>query len=113
MTPQHKIGSGFGATSTADEVLVGVDLTGKLAIVTGGYSGIGAETTRAPVGAGAHVGVRARRVEQARAEIGDIAEVDELDLCDLDSVRAFAERFLATGRDGGVMIGSAGMTAGP
>jgi len=113
MTPQHKIGSGFGATSTADEVLAGVDLTGKLAIVTGGYSGIGAETTRALVGAGAHVVVPARRVEQARAEIGDIAEVDELDLGNLDSVRAFAERFLATGRDIDIMIDSAGIMACP
>src|SRR5262245_59081019 len=46
-TAQHKIGSGFGATSTAGEVLAGIDLTGRLAIVTGGYSGIGLETTRA------------------------------------------------------------------
>jgi NAD(P)-dependent dehydrogenase (short-subunit alcohol dehydrogenase family) len=112
-TPQHKIGSGFGATSTADEVLAGIDLTGRTAIVTGGYSGIGIETTRALVGAGAHVVVPARRVEQARAEVGDIAEVDELDLGDPDSVRAFAERFLATGRDIDIMIDSAGIMACP
>ena len=85
-TPQHKIGSGFGATSTADEVLAGIDLTGRLAIVTGGYSGIGLETTRALAGAGAHVVVPARRVEPAREAVGEIAEVDELDLGDLDSV---------------------------
>jgi hypothetical protein len=40
-TAQHKIGSGFGAETTAAEVLAGLDLTGKLALVTGGYSGIG------------------------------------------------------------------------
>jgi NAD(P)-dependent dehydrogenase (short-subunit alcohol dehydrogenase family) len=112
-TPQHKIGSGFGATSTAAEVLAGHDLTGRLAIVTGGYSGIGIETTRALVGMGAHVVVPARRVEQAKAEIGDIAEVDELDLGDLGSVHAFADRFLATGRDIDIMIDSAAVMACP
>jgi NAD(P)-dependent dehydrogenase (short-subunit alcohol dehydrogenase family) len=113
MTSQHKIGSGFGAHSTADEVLAGIDLTGRLAIVTGGYSGIGLETTRALTKAGAHVVVPARRVEPAREALGDLAEVDELDLGDLDSVRAFADRFLATGRDIDFMINSAGIMACP
>ncbi len=114
-TPQHKIGSGFGATSTADEVLSGIDLTGRLAIVTGGYSGIGIETTRALTKAGAQVVVPARRAEAAREAVEDIpnVEVDELDLGDLESVRAFAERFLATGRDIDIMIDSAGIMACP
>jgi NAD(P)-dependent dehydrogenase (short-subunit alcohol dehydrogenase family) len=112
-TPQHKIGSGFGATSTADEVLSGVDLSGRLAIVTGGYSGLGLETTRSLARAGAHVVVPARRTAPAREELGDLAEVDELDLGDLGSVRAFAERFLATGRDIDIMINSAGIMACP
>jgi NAD(P)-dependent dehydrogenase (short-subunit alcohol dehydrogenase family) len=114
-TPQHKIGSGFGATSTAVEVLAGIDLTGKLAVVTGGYSGIGLETTRALTGAGAHVVVPARRrasAEQALAGIGDV-EVDELDLADLDSVRAFADRFLASGRHLDMIINNAGIMANP
>jgi NAD(P)-dependent dehydrogenase (short-subunit alcohol dehydrogenase family) len=88
-TPQHKIGSGFGAGSTAREVLEGIDLTGKLAIVTGGYSGLGLETTRALARAGAYVVVPARRratAERALAGI-DGVEVDELDLADLASVR--------------------------
>ena len=113
MTEQHKIGSAFGAHSTADEVLAGIDLTGKLAIVTGGYSGIGLETTCALVKAGAHVVVPARRVESAREALGDMAEVDELDLGDLNSVHAFADRFLATGRDIDIMINSAGVMACP
>lgn len=114
-TPQHKIGSGFDATSTADEVLAGVDLSGRLAIVTGGYSGIGVETTRALTRAGARVVVPARRVEPAREALAglDGVEVDHLDLGDLDSVRDFADRFLATGRDLDIVINSAGIMACP
>ncbi|HEY0448847.1 SDR family NAD(P)-dependent oxidoreductase [Actinophytocola sp.] len=120
-TPQHKIGSGFGATSTAADVLAGIDLTGKLALVTGGYSGIGLETTRALSAAGAHVVVPARRratAEEALAGLGEAGveagvEIDELDLADLDSVRAFAERFLASGRRIDLLINSAGIMAAP
>ncbi|MGY6020124.1 SDR family NAD(P)-dependent oxidoreductase [Streptomyces spinosirectus] len=114
-TAQHKIGSGFGANSTAADVLAGVDLTGKLAIVTGGYSGIGLETTRALTEAGAHVVVPARRratAEEALAGVNGV-EVDELDLGDLESVRGFAERFLASGRTVDIMIDSAGIMACP
>jgi NAD(P)-dependent dehydrogenase (short-subunit alcohol dehydrogenase family) len=114
-TAQHKIGSGFGATSTAGEVLTGIDLTGRLAIVTGGYSGIGLETTRALTEAGAHVVVPARRratAEEALAGVKD-TEVDELDLGDQESVRGFAERFLASGRTVDIMIDSAGIMACP
>ncbi|MFF7965564.1 SDR family NAD(P)-dependent oxidoreductase [Streptomyces sp. NPDC007903] len=112
---QHKIGSGFGADSTADEVLRGIDLTGRLAIVTGGYSGLGLETTRALAKAGAHVVVPARRPEVARQELAGIenVEVDELDLGDLDSVRGFAERFLASGRSIDFLIDNAGIMACP
>src|SRR5438477_562428 len=48
-TPQQPIGSGFGYRSTAVEVIDGIDLSGKLAIVTGGYSGLGLETVGARV----------------------------------------------------------------
>ncbi len=114
-TPQRKIGSGFGARSTADEVLEGVDLSGKLALVTGGYSGIGIETTRALARAGAKVVVPARRPQAARQAVGGIAgtEVAELDLSDLDSVRGFAGRFLDSGRTVDYVINSAGIMACP
>ncbi|NUS16178.1 MAG: SDR family NAD(P)-dependent oxidoreductase [Streptomyces sp.] len=114
-TPQKPIGSGFGARSTADEVLAGIDLSGKLALVTGGYSGIGLETTRSLVRAGAHVIVPARRPETAREALSGLpgVETDELDLADLDSVRAFADRFLATGRSLDIVIDSAGVMACP
>ncbi|MEW9556171.1 SDR family NAD(P)-dependent oxidoreductase [Nonomuraea sp. NPDC050783] len=114
-TPQHKIGSGFGARSTAEDVLAGIDLSGKLAIVTGGYSGLGLETTRALAGAGARVVVPARRPEAAREAVAGLpgVEVDELDLADLESVRGFAERFLATGRSAEIVIDNAGIMACP
>ncbi|MFD5029047.1 SDR family NAD(P)-dependent oxidoreductase [Streptomyces sp. NPDC058220] len=114
-TPQHKIGSGFGADSTAAEVLRGIDLSGKLAIVTGGYSGLGLETTRALAGAGARVVVPARRRATAEEALDGIdgAEIDELDLADLDSVRGFAERFLASGRNVDLVINNAGIMACP
>ncbi|MEU4246836.1 SDR family NAD(P)-dependent oxidoreductase [Amycolatopsis sp. NPDC026612] len=114
-TAQHKIGSGFGATTTAAEVVAGADLTGRLAIVTGGYSGIGLETTRALTAAGAQVVVPARRRATAEEALRGFenVEVDELDLADLGSVRAFAGRFVAAGRGIDVFVGSAGIMALP
>ncbi|MUL41424.1 SDR family NAD(P)-dependent oxidoreductase [Streptomonospora sp. PA3] len=119
-TAQRPIGSGFSARTTAKEVLEGIDLGGRLAVVTGGYSGLGLETTRALAEAGAHVVVPARRPEAAEeaaaafaAQAAGGVEVDELDLADLDSVRAFADRFLASGRSIDIMIGNAGIMACP
>ncbi len=63
---QSPIGSGFGAASTADDVIEGIDLRGKTAIVTGGASGIGVPTVRALRSAGATVVVPARNVDGAR-----------------------------------------------
>src|SRR5450432_2733600 len=59
-TLQKPIGSGFNATSTAGDVIKGVDLSGKIAIVTGGYSGLGRETARVLRSAGAKVIGRVR-----------------------------------------------------
>jgi NAD(P)-dependent dehydrogenase (short-subunit alcohol dehydrogenase family) len=114
-TAQHPIGSGFGYRSTAAEVIAGIDLSGKAAIVTGGYSGLGFETVKALAGAGAHVVVPARRPEQAAAMLDGIenVEVETLDLADLDSVRAFAERFLDSGRSLDILINNAAVMACP
>jgi NAD(P)-dependent dehydrogenase (short-subunit alcohol dehydrogenase family) len=115
-TPQQPIGSGFGPRSTATEVLAGIDLTGRLAVVTGGYSGLGLETVKALAGAGAQVVVPARRpaaAEEALAGAGVSAEVDALDLADLDSVRAFAQRFLDSGRAIDILINNAAIMAAP
>ena len=114
-TPQKRINSGFGARSTAAEVLDGIDLSGRLAIVTGGYSGIGFETTRALAGAGAQVIVPARRRARAEEALAGIdgVEVGDLDLGDLDSVHAFADRILDAGRSVDFLINNAAIMACP
>nr|WSW49504.1 SDR family NAD(P)-dependent oxidoreductase [Streptomyces sp. NBC_01001] len=93
-TEQHPIGSPFTANSTAEDVMAGLDLSGTSAVVTGGYSGLGLETTRALTAAGAHVIVPARRPEIARAALAELEGFDvvPMDLADLDSVRAAAAR---------------------
>lgn len=113
---QKPIGSGFGRQSTAATVIEGIDLSGKTAIVTGGYSGIGLEMVRALAGAGAHVVVPARRPEAAREALAQVAgnlEVAAMDLADLASVRAFAEDFRAAGRRLDLLINNAGIMACP
>ena len=114
-TPQHKIGSGFGAKTTASEVLNGIALGGKLAVVTGGYSGIGLETTRALTAAGARVVVPARRPESAAQTLDGLeqVQVETLDLGDLASVERFADRMLQDGRTVDIVIDSAGIMACP
>jgi NAD(P)-dependent dehydrogenase (short-subunit alcohol dehydrogenase family) len=100
---------------TAAEVLDGIDLTGRTALVTGGYSGIGVEVVRALAGAGAHVLAPARRPEQAAAVLAGIdgVEVSELDLADPSSVAAYADGVLADGRPLDIVIGNAGVMACP
>jgi NAD(P)-dependent dehydrogenase (short-subunit alcohol dehydrogenase family) len=114
-TPQRPIGSGFGYRSTAAEVLEGIDLGGRLAIVTGGYSGLGLETVRALSGAGAEVIVPARRPEHAAEVLSGLerVRVDELDLGDLDSVGGFAQRVLDEGRGVDILINNAAIMAAP
>ena len=90
---QRPLGSGFDAHTTAAEVLAGIDLTGRTALVTGGYSGIGLEVVRALHAAGAHVLVPARRPELAAAELAGLerVRVGEVQLADQASVAAYAE----------------------
>ncbi|MFE6553374.1 oxidoreductase [Streptomyces sp. NPDC057746] len=114
-TPQRPLPSGFGAASTADDVIKGIDLTGKVAIVTGGYSGIGLETARVLRAAGADVVVPARDTERARAALKGVdgVEVEQMDLLDPASVDAFAETFLGSGRPLHILVNSAGIMATP
>ena len=75
-TPQRPIGSGFGYRSTAAEVLEGIDLGGRIAIVTGGYSGLGLETTKALSAAGATVVVPSRRRAHAEEVLAGVPRVE-------------------------------------
>ncbi len=111
---QQPVDSGFGAASTAAEVMKGIDLSGRIAIVTGGYSGIGLETARVLRSAGAQVIVPARDRERAvRALQGLDVEVAAMDLLDPASVDAFAESFLATHGVLHILVNSAGIAGAP
>ena len=108
---QHPLGSGFSATSTAAEVIKGIDLKGKIAIVTGGNAGIGLETTKVLASAGATVIVPARDIEKARKNLQGIpnVEIEIMDLARPDAIDAFAEKFLASGRPLHLLINNAGI----
>ena len=110
-TFQKPIQSGFTAYSTAADVIQGIDLTGKTAIVTGGYAGIGLETVRTFVGAGAKVVVPARDVNKAAKNLAGIPNVtiEQMDLMDPASIDAFAEKFLLTGSPLHLLINNAGI----
>lgn len=114
-TPQTPIASGFGRASTADAVIAGIDLSGRTAIVTGGYSGLGIETVRVFLAAGARVIVPARDVGRARAAMTGVAaaEVWPMDLLDPASIDAFARRFLAEGTPLHILVNNAGIMALP
>lgn len=108
---QKPIGSGFGAASSAQEVIKGIDLKGKTIIVTGGYAGIGLETVKALVSAGASVIVPARNIEKAKKSLMGISnvEVETMELMNPDSIDAFAEKFLASNRPLHLLINNAGI----
>jgi NAD(P)-dependent dehydrogenase (short-subunit alcohol dehydrogenase family) len=108
----------FSATSTAAEVIEGIDLTGRRAIVTGGASSIGIETARALAGAGAEVTLAVRNAAAGARTAEDIAAstdakqvlVAPLDLADPASVAAFLEAW-----DGplDILVNNAGVMAAP
>lgn len=108
---QQTIGSGFNAASTTTDVIRGINLTGKIAIVTGGSTGIGLETVKTLSKAGATVIVPARNVEKAKENLKGVTnvEIEELDLINPGSVDAFAEKFMASGRLLHLLINNAGI----
>ena len=114
----HRITTPFGAQSTAEEVIAGIDLSGQRAIVTGGSSGIGAETARVLAGAGAEVTLAVRNLEAGVRTARDIGAstgrgevlVSPLDLADPASVAAFIANW-----DGPlhILVNNAGVMAPP
>jgi NAD(P)-dependent dehydrogenase (short-subunit alcohol dehydrogenase family) len=112
----------FGATSKTDEVLEGVDLSGKRILVTGVSAGLGVETARTLAAHGAQVVGAARDLnkaktatEQVRAQAanGGGLELVELDLASLASVRACADALISAGDPFDLVIANAGVMACP
>jgi len=113
----------FGATSSTDDVLSGLDLRGTRILVTGVSAGLGIETARSLAAHGAHVVGAARDLAKAKvataqvradaARAGGGLELIELDLADLKSVRACADRLLAKGESLDIVIANAGVMATP
>src|SRR6202049_4870190 len=113
----------FGATSTTEDVLSGINLRGKRIFVTGVSAGLGVETERSLAAHGAHVVGAARALKKAEAAIvqvrrdaeanGESFELVALDLASLKSVRACAEELLKKGEPFDVVIANAGVMATP
>jgi NAD(P)-dependent dehydrogenase (short-subunit alcohol dehydrogenase family) len=113
----------FGATSTTDEVLSGIDLRGKRILVTGASAGLGVETARSLAAHGAHVVGAARDLAKAASATAQVKkdaaansgsfELIELDLANLKSVRAAADSLLNKGKFFDVIIANAGVMATP
>ncbi len=112
----------FGALSTTNEVLAGVDLSGKRVLVTGVSAGLGVETARALAARGAHVIGAARDLRKAESAMepawesarnGGGVELITLDLASLTSVRACADKLLAAGKPLDLVINNAGVMACP
>ncbi len=113
---QVKVDSGFPPRTDGAEVIKGIDLAGKTAIVTGGYSGIGLETVRALADAGVAIIVPARNREKAQtalADIGGDVRIEDMDLGDIASVRVFAAKMTGALDSLDLLINNAGIMACP
>lgn len=108
---QKPVNSGFNSKSTTEEVIKGINLSGKTAIVTGGNTGIGLETVKTLSKAGATVIVPARDIEKAKRNLAGIpnVELEKLDLAIPDSIDVFAEKFLVSERPLHLLINNAGI----
>jgi NAD(P)-dependent dehydrogenase (short-subunit alcohol dehydrogenase family) len=116
LADQVSVNSGFGAKSTGAEVVAGLPLQGRRAIVTGGYSGIGLETVRALAKQGARVMVPVRdraKAGPALSAVSGEVEMADMDLADLASVRRFVDNFKASHTHLDLLINNAGIMACP
>ncbi|MEM9707769.1 MAG: SDR family NAD(P)-dependent oxidoreductase [Pseudomonadota bacterium] len=106
----------FDKDTTTDEVLDGIDLSGKTVVITGGTSGLGEESARSMAAKGAKVIITGRNMEKAEAVAdrieGDVS-VEQLELGSFASIRAFAERMLAKHPKIDILINNAGVMASP
>ena len=114
-TRQRPIGSGYGERTTAREVAAVADLTGKQVVITGGYAGLGLETTRVLAERGAEIIAGARDVGKATENLAGIrgVTVRPLDLADRASIDRFADEVLASTRAIDLLVNNAGIMATP
>lgn len=113
---QKPINSGFNSKSETSDILSEINLSDKVAIVTGGYSGIGLETTKGLVLAGAKVIIPAKRPEIAFKNLNGIVSEDniiKMDLSDLNSVKEFTDNFKENFSKLDLLINNAGIMACP
>ena len=113
---QKPVNSGFGAKTEPLEVMEDINLSGKIALVTGGYSGIGTETSRALVNAGCEVYTPARRTDVALKELEGIVpkeNIVEMDLAKPKSVQNFVDDFSKQVSKLDILINNAGVMACP
>tara|TARA_B100000609_G_scaffold55609_1_gene43294 strand:- start:1336 stop:2316 length:981 start_codon:yes stop_codon:yes gene_type:complete len=113
---QKPINSGFNAKTETKDIINNIDLNNKVAIVTGGYSGIGLDTTKALVAAGADVIIPAKRPKIANQNLNGIVSEDyviEMDLANLNSVKNFSDSFKENFNTLDLLINNAGIMACP
>jgi NAD(P)-dependent dehydrogenase (short-subunit alcohol dehydrogenase family) len=115
LTEQKPLLSGFGPRTTAEQVLAGRDLRGKVAIVTGGHAGLGLETTRVLANGGATVVIGSRDPKKAQMAVTKMKNVEmgRLDLASPSSIDRFANEFLNSNRALDLLINNAGIMATP
>jgi len=112
---QAPLGTPFTASSTTADVLAGLDLTGREAVITGGHGRLGHQVTRALGAAGAAVTVAARDPQRAAAALAglDRVRVERLDLVDPTSIEDFAKRWLTSGRPLQILVNNAAVRFTP